>query len=444
MVFAVVVGRLASDRLTEDFNHQITSAATEIAVGATLAPNFDTGTFTLQSPNLDQLPFSSEVAIRVVDLRGNVIARTVGTPDFGQPRQGVTDVEEYRVVSVPVLSTINTPYPAYVQYGRIGSALTSTINRLWLLLFLGVVGGTVLAMVAGLAVAGRAMRPISNLTGAAREIATTRDPSRQIPQPESRDEVAELAQTLDQMLRELDAARTETESMVQFQREFVADASHELGTPMTSILANLELVQEELTSVPASDAKQEIEEMLESALRSSKRMRRLISDLLLLARGDAGRLGGDTPLDLVAVVQAAVDEVTPVLGDHDLETMLPDAGVPMTGNPDALQGMAVNLIDNARRHTPAGSRIVVGLTVVHGNALLDISDDGPGIPAEARSQIFSRFVRGTGPADRTRGQGTGLGLAIVDAIAHAHSGTVELDDSPYGGARFVVSLPLPS
>ena len=120
----------------------------------------------------------------------------------------------------------------------------STINRLWLFLALGVIGGTALAALAGIAIAGRAMRPIATLTNTARSIATTRDPSHRIPEPERDDEVGELARTLDQMLRQLDAARSETEQMMQLQREFVADASHELRTPLTSILANLELLQE--------------------------------------------------------------------------------------------------------------------------------------------------------------------------------------------------------
>ena len=123
------------------------------------------------------------------------------------------------------------------------TSLDATIERLWLLLAGGVLGGTVLALLAGLAVAGRAMRPIASLTAAAREIATTRDPSRRLPTTETEDEVAELARTLDEMLRELDAARSETQQMIQAQRDFVADASHELRTPLTSILANLELLE---------------------------------------------------------------------------------------------------------------------------------------------------------------------------------------------------------
>lgn len=440
IAFAVVVGRLATDRLAEDFDHQITEAATNIAVSADVTHNFD-DTLTLNSPRLDQLPISNETAIRIVSIRGQEIDRSVGAADLGPPRPGIREVNGYRVISVPVLQTINTPWLAYVQYGRTTASLDATTNRVWLLLFLGVTGGTALALIAGLAVAGRAMSPIANLTSAAREIATTRDPSRRVPQPTSRDEVAELAQTLDEMLRELDAARTETENMVQVQREFVADASHELGTPMTSILANLELIQVEAESLPPGPARTEIEEMLESALRSSRRMRRLISDLLILARGDAGRLGGDLDVNFPAIVAAAVNELSPVLGDHKVETDFADGDAHVTGNPDMLQGLVINLVDNARRHTPPGTTIHVGTRIVHDRVLFEVSDSGPGIPDEIKSQIFSRFVRGDGPSDRSR-NGTGLGLAIVDAIAHAHGGTVELGDSPMGGAHFVVSLPL--
>ena len=149
---------------------------------------------------------------------------------------------------------------------------------------------------AAIAIGMRAMRPISSLTSAAREIATTRDPSRRIPMPDADDEVAELARTLDQMLRELDAARGETEQMIQAQRDFVADASHELRTPLTSVLANLELLEERLASSSRADS--EDREIVAGALGSSRRMRRLVSDLLLLARADAGRWGPRRGCDL--------------------------------------------------------------------------------------------------------------------------------------------------
>ena len=154
----------------------------------------------------------------------------------------------------------------------------------------GILGGTLLAIFAGVAIAGRAMRPIASLTATAREIASTRDPSRRMPEPSVDDEVGELARTLEQMLRSLDAARAEREGAMQKQREFVADASHELRTPLTSVLANLELLQ---ASLDAPDQAED-REMVDSALRSSRRMSRLVGDLLLLARADAGRLGKRT------------------------------------------------------------------------------------------------------------------------------------------------------
>src|SRR5207237_8103953 len=128
-------------------------------------------------------------------------------------------------------------------------------------------------------------------------IARTRDPSLRVPQPEASDEVAELARTLEGMLRELDAARAETESMLTRQRRFVADASHELRTPLTSVLANLELLSESLTGDPGESAR--------SALRSAQRMRRLVADLLLLARTDVGRVTRREPCDFAPVVVEA-------------------------------------------------------------------------------------------------------------------------------------------
>src|SRR3954453_20934661 len=176
------------------------------------------------------------------------------------------------------------------------------------------------------------MRPISSLTAAARRIATTRDPSRRIPMPESDDEVAELARTLEQMLRELDAARAETQQMIQAQRDFVADASHELRTPLTSILANLELLE---ASLAARDADPDEEEIVAGALGSSRRMRRLVSDLLLLARADAGRAGPRRACELGEIAAGAMAEVRPVAENHVLEL---DLGEPVAvdANPDDL------------------------------------------------------------------------------------------------------------
>jgi signal transduction histidine kinase len=282
------------------------------------------------------------------------------------------------------------------------------------------------------------MRPISSLTVAAREIATTRDPSRRLPMPETDDEVAELARTLDDMLRELDAARAETQQMIQAQREFVADASHELRTPLTSILANLELLEARFDR-RGSDGEEA--EIVAGAHGSSRRMRRLISDLLLLARADAGRTGPRRGCDLTAIATAALAEVRPVAPGHDL-LFEGDGPVTVDGEPDDLHRLVLNLLENAIRHTPAGSTVTLEVAAAGAEAVVEVCDDGPGLPADVGDQIFSRFVRGGGPADLTADSGTGLGLAIVEAVANSHGGDVSAGTSPAGGARFTVTLPL--
>jgi signal transduction histidine kinase len=181
--------------------------------------------------------------------------------------------------------------------------------------------------------------------------------------------------------------------------------------------------------------------MIDSALRSSRRMGRLVSDLLLLARADAGRAGSHHPCDLTAVAAAALSEVRPVADGHVL-TLADSGPVPVEGNPDELHRLALNLLDNGLRHTPAGTEIRVAVERRNGDAVLEVSDDGPGLPSGLEDQVFSRFVRGGGPADVAGDSGTGLGLAIVKAVAASHGGEVDAGDAAGGGARFTVRLPL--
>ncbi len=421
VIFAVVMGRLTSNRLNNDFNDELRDTAARLA----LDPQVTTEDL---SPDLQEMTLAGKAAIRIETPVGAF--KTPGAPPLGPRSDGIRDVGSMRVATVGTSTSS-------LQYARSTDSLEATINRLWLFLGGGVLGGTVLAALAGIAIAGRAMRPVSTLTTRAREIASTRDPSLRIPEPETDDEVGELARTLEQMLRELDAARSETEQMMQAQREFVADASHELRTPLTSILANLELLQERLE---ATERRGEEGEMIDSALNSARRMSRLVSDLLLLARADAGRTGARSECDLAAVAAAALSEVRPVADGHRLS--LADRGpVPVEGNPDELHRLAVNLLDNGLRHTPAGTEIQIAVERRNGDAVLEVSDDGPGIPPGMEQQVFSRFVRGAGPADA--GGGAGLGLAIVKAVAISHDGEVDAGSSPAGGARFTVRLPLP-
>jgi two-component system OmpR family sensor kinase len=434
VIFAVVVGRLASDRLTSDFEDELIATANEYTTHVQI--DYDL----VGQPHLRQfLPTPSDSEVRILAGDGQVLRESPGAGGLPTPdAPGLSRAGDFSIVVAPVLSTLMQSNPVYVQYAQSRSDLNQTIDKLWLLLVLGVLGGTLLATLAGLAVANRAMRPIARLTSTARDIASTRDPSRRMPLSESEDEVAELALTLDQMLRELDAARTETEQVVQAQREFVADASHELRTPLTSILANLELLQEQLDD---AQRRGDEGEAVTSAIRSSQRMRRLVGDLLILARADAGRMGARKEVDLTEIARTAVREVTPVADGHPID-LRADAPVPVEGNPDELHRLVVNLLDNGLRHTPPGSEIEVAVRRRDGTAVLEVTDDGPGIPPELIAHIFSRFVRSATSADVSPTSGTGLGLAIVKAVAQSHGGDVEAGSSPTGGARFTVSLPL--
>jgi two-component system, OmpR family, sensor kinase len=436
LIFAGVIGRLATERIRDDFSQEMHSAVTTLASEIDVVPTLS-GPVVTRSPELNAFALPNGAVVKIFDRSGQSppLVDTRRAPDLGPPHPGVTEVGELRVETAPIF--YRGDLTGYVQYARSEGQVNSTIGRLWLLIAAGVLGGTLLASLAGLAIANRAMRPIASLTATAGEIASTRDPSRHMPQPEVDDEVGELAQTLEQMLRSLDAARAEREGAMQKQREFVADASHELRTPLTSVIANLELLQTSLTGGLGSEES----EMVDSALRSSHRMSRLVADLLLLARADAGRVSGRRRTDLAEIAGNAAAELVPVAGQRRL---LVDNGrpLPIDGNPDELHRMVVNLLDNAIRHTPETATIELRLSAEGERAKVEVSDDGPGIAEEMREQVFERFVRGSGPADTATGGGTGLGLAIVRAVARSHGGDVKAGRSPLGGALLTVELPL--
>ena len=436
LLFGAIVGNLAADRVRDDFSREMKGAVATLASQVQIVDTI-TNTLIVREPDLGDFVSPNDASVRIYDARGQQLDASPNAADLGPPVPGVHEVGEMRVATVVLSSRRSGRIAGYVQYGRNEQHIDSTIGRLWLFIAAGVIGATLLASLAGVAIARRAMRPISSLTATARTIAETGDPSSHMPQPRADDEVGELARTLEQMLRSLDAARSEREAALKRQREFVADASHELRTPLTSILANLELLQTTLR-----DADQDEERaMVDSALRSSGRMSRLVGDLLLLARADAGRIAARTHCDLAEAAGNAAAEVAPTIGERQLQ-IENDRPLPVDGNPDELHRMVLNLLDNAVRHTPPGSTIELRLRAEGSDAVVEVADDGPGVPAPLREQIFERFVRGDGPADTAVGGGSGLGLAIVAAVAKSHGGSAEVSDSARGGARFRIRLPL--
>ena len=465
LLFAILVGAFTEQKLRSSFDSDLRATA------ADLQSQFQVGGFNMSvdpttgqlrssiDPELFRLVAAGGAAVRVFDRVNGDVYAIRGTANLGPLYEGIRDVGRYRVVSRPLfLRSVTgdtgagvdgfdtTPKPldgsvAAVQYGKPTDNLNATIGRVRLFLLLGVLVGTVLAFVAGFAVARRAMRPISGLTKAAREVARTRDPARtNLPRPAANDEVAELATTLSDMLGELDAARTETETTLERQRQFVADASHELRTPLTSILANLELLEEELERPGGPRDSAAAAETAGSALRSSRRMRRLVGDLLLLARADAGRREQPRPVDLAEVVREAAREASVVGDGRPLTLDLPDAGVAvLEGSRDDLHRLALNLVENAFLHTPTGTPVVASVRRDDGEVVLQVADRGAGVPMSQRERIFERFARSAG--DRTEARGSGLGLAIVRAVAEAHGGTAAVGDAQGGGALFEVTLP---
>ena len=436
-LFAVVIGAVAESRIRAGFDDELRAAAAYL-VNRIGPPGPEV------SP--DQLAGAQAGGARVRLLRadGSVAYPAEHLRPLAEPgAEGLSDRAGFRVISRALvlpqeqseffdqLEKPVSPPVGWVQYARPKTSVNRTVNRVRLFLAFGVLGGTGLAFLGGLLVARRAMRPIAGLTRAARKVARTRDPDITLPAPRANDEVSDLAHTFEDMLRELSHAHDESEAALARQREFVADASHELRTPLTSILANLELLEAELEG--------EHQEMAASALRSSRRMRRLVADLLLLARADAGREATMAPVDLAAIAREAAAEARAVSEDHPISIDAPTP-VTVTGVADDLHRLAGNLVENALIHTPSGTPITVSVRRDGPSAVLEVADRGPGVPPAMRERVFERFARAGGDHGAGR-RGSGLGLAIVRAVTDAHGGKVELWDAEGGGARFVVTLP---
>jgi signal transduction histidine kinase len=438
--FAALVGVFTTNQLRGQFRAQVREAAEQLRgelKKMTLKPDGKLGCN--QTVSLSDYVSTEHAQIRIIDAPSGFAYCTQDevrirgekpppvSPTFAPPVASGMYQERGFQVDVTKPLAIKPSGSVYVLYARPLSDLEHTLARVQVFLLLGVLGGTVLALLAGLATAQRAIRPVVALSEAAREIERTRDPSRHVPLPQADDEVAELARTLEGMLQSLDQARSATEQMLDRQREFVADASHELRTPLTSVLASLELLAEELDGEQADTA--------QTALRSARRMRRLVGDLLLLARADAKRVQPHHPTELDDVLKEVASEIGSVAEEHELQ--IDPEPVVVSGARDELHQLTLNLVENAVKHTPPGTHIRAATSWVGDQAILTVEDDGPGIPPALEERLFERFVRGRGD----EGRGSGLGLAIVRAVAESHGGTVTLESANGSGARFVVRLP---
>ncbi|MEU3601994.1 HAMP domain-containing sensor histidine kinase [Streptomyces sp. NPDC006798] len=265
----------------------------------------------------------------------------------------------------------------------------------------------------------RALRPVEDIRTEMAAITASEDLSRRVPEPGTRDEVARLARTTNETLAAL-------ESSVERQRRFVADASHELRSPIASLRTQLEVGEAHpgLLDVPG-------------AVADTVRLQQLAADLLLLARLDAGERPGRSRVDLAALAREELSQRG--AADRVPVTVVAADGVEVLGSPGQLARVLGNLLDNAQRH--AAGAVTVSVRREGADAVLAVGDDGSGVPEAERERVFERFVR----LDEARGRddgGAGLGLAIARDVARRHGGTLTVADSPAGGALFVLRLPV--
>jgi heavy metal sensor kinase len=301
--------------------------------------------------------------------------------------------------------------------------------RKWLL-FLAAMLPVVLAIAlgGGSVLVKRALLPVDRIAASAQRI-TSQNLSERLPAPQTGDELERLSMALNRMIDRLDSA-------FRYSRRFVADASHELRTPLAVLQGELEtLVQQpQLTS--------EWRDRVGSALEEVDRLAQIVEGLFAISRLDAGEAAAEwVPLDLAQLATATADQMSLLAEDKDIKVSCETlSGVWVEGDRARLKQIVVNLLDNAIKYTPKGGTIVLKVARNERKAVLEVADNGIGIPPEAIPRVFERFFRVDHARSREEG-GAGLGLSIVKSICSAHQGRVEVSSEPGNGSRFRVELP---
>lgn len=298
-----------------------------------------------------------------------------------------------------------------------------------------VIGGVVVTLAAfgiGWVLAGAALRPIDRITQTAQTIGAERDFDRRVPSTGLNDEIGRLATTFNAMLAQLQDAYRQVEQALHTQRRFAGDASHELRTPLTTIRGNLGLLQRQ---PPISD--EDREAVLDDMVDETDRLMRLVNDLLVLARADAGRQLQSAPIALDPLFEETCRQVRALAPERQFTCAAPE-GLAVLGDRDALKQVLLILLDNGLKHTPPNAAITLSAAAEGDQVAISVRDGGPGIPAAVLPHIFERFYR----ADPSRtGVGAGLGLSIAHALAEAQHGSIGVTSQPGQGSTFTVRLP---
>jgi signal transduction histidine kinase len=372
---------------------------------------------------------SSEIFVEVVDQSWSVIYSTGelnGAPPAIGPklRQEATQLAAGGFETEGGLRLYALRFNGgFVVAGQSTRVLQSNLSGVLGFLIISGVPTLIAALAASWLVAGRALKPLKDVAGAADEIGRARDFGRRLPSRRSRDEVALLSKSFNRMLEQL-------QDSFESQRRFVADASHELRTPLATIQGNAGL----LSRGPALP-EQVRRAAAEDIAAETARMTRLVDRMLTLAKADSGLALALAPIELAPVIAEVSRQAGTIHPDRELRSALAEATV--AGDEDAIRQLTWILLDNAFRH--ARSRVEVVLSNEGAWARLTVSDDGTGIAPEERERIFERFYR----ADQVRSEpGAGLGLSIARWIVDQHHGRILAGEGPAGGAAMYVDLPL--
>jgi signal transduction histidine kinase len=458
------VDTLARNRLMADVDHRLQSTAEDIGSGiernlaswpfSSEAVRFEDivptlGSFASRGQLIQITSPSGEVVRSSEYAPGEPIVRVSGEPN-GEPNIVPTELagDEARAVHFPVTVTDRDGVRWYIGAVIVGERLTTmheTLASLRQVLLVTSALGLALALAGGWVLAGRALRPVDRVTAAAAAIATGDGTATSLGSrllvPPTDDELSRLSATFNAMLDRLQAS-------FRAQERFVGDASHELRTPLTAIRGNVDVLLRQARLGGRGLDPTDLTSALDDIRLESDRMRRLLDDLLLLARADADAgndPAGTAPIRhervrLDEIASEAVRSAESLTSGQVLELEAP-RGVEVAGDPDRLHQLMMILLDNAIRHTPPRGRIRVAVAATpNGQARIAVRDEGEGIAPEHLPHLFERFYRADGARGRSSG-GTGLGLAIAQAICRAHGGEISVTSAPDQGATFLVTLP---
>jgi two-component system OmpR family sensor kinase len=343
----------------------------------------------------------------------------------------------YRIANAPGLNPDNR-----VVVGLSTQPIRQTLIRVALIFAVVTALALAAAALAGALLIRRALAPLDRVAataGAVADLTLDRGAAAlavRVPEADANPntEVGRLGLAVNRMLTHIASALATREASESRVRQFVADASHELRTPLTAIRGYTELAQRKRAEVP-----DDVAHALGRVGSEAARMGQLVEDLLLLARLDSGRPLERRPVDLTRLCADVIGDAHAAGPEHRWNLVVPTEPLYLAGDDARLHQVVVNLLANARTHTPPGTSVTLSLHTEADSVVLQVCDDGPGIPAELQSEVFERFSRGDTSRSRQAGS-TGLGLAIVAAVVRAHGGTIGVRSGP-GRTEFTVHLP---